>query len=420
MVVTLSRDETPEGGFSVRIWLATVGEPLPVDAGGQRLLRTGQFAKWLAERGHEVVFFTGTMDHYARRLRSPDTVTYEVAPNYHIVALAGRLYKRSISLARFRNHSDVARSFVSAADGLQPPDVVLASYPTEELCRSILDYCEPRGIPVAIDIRDFWPDIFSELLPGPLKMLAPLVFAPVERAASKTLARAAALSGMTGSAMRWAQSKARRPANASDFWFPFSYPSQQDVASVPHSGVRLVFLGTLSHRSNIETIIDAMKLLNERGVAATLDICGTGQAEASLAARAEGVPSVKFHGWIAASDLADIMARSDLGVLPYVRPDFHMSLPNKFVEYLAGGLGVLSCTEGEVRQMIETRGCGIWAASDPVRIADAIAALQPQRMKKMKDNARAVFSDTFGQDAVFGKALGCLEHIARKGAASAT
>ncbi|MEM5471135.1 glycosyltransferase [Hoeflea sp. AS60] len=377
-------------------------------------MRTGQFAQWLADRGHEVVFFTGTMDHYARRLRSEDTVIYDVAPNYRIVALAGRLYKRSISLARFRNHADVAKSFISAADGMQPPDVVLASYPTEELCRAILNYCEPRGVPVVIDTRDFWPDIFSEMLPGPLRMLAPLVFSPIERAASKTLSRATALSGMTVSALRWAQSKARRSQNEADFWFPFSYPSQRDVTSVPHSGVRLIFLGTLSHRSNIETVIDAMKVLEDRGVDATFDICGTGQAEASLAARAEGLNSVKFHGWITASELADIMARSDLGVLPYVRPDFHMSLPNKFVEYLAGGLGVLSCTEGEVRQMIGNRDCGIWAPSDPLQIADAIAGLQPGRVREIKDNAGSVFSDTFGQDAVFGKALGCLAHIARK------
>lgn len=395
----------------MRIWLATVGEPLPVDAGGQRLLRTGQLAQWLADRGHEVVFFTGTMDHYARRLRSEATEIYEITPNYRIVALAGRLYTRSVSLYRFRNHADVARSFTVAASGMQPPDVVLSSYPTQELCRAILDYCEPRKIPVAIDIRDFWPDIFVELLPRPFKRLAPLVFAPMERAARRTLARATALSGMTGSALGWAQAKARRSPNGKDFWFPFSYPSQRDIIPVPHQGVRLAFLGTLSHRSNIETIIDAIRLLEERGIDVTLDICGTGQAETSLRARARGLQSVRFHGWIAASELADIMARSDLGVLPYVQPDFHMSLPNKFVEYLAGGLGVLSCTEGEVRQMIANRDCGVWATSEPAAIADAISSLDPQRILDMKRNARAVFADTFGQDTVFGKALACLEAL---------
>ena len=404
----------------MRIWLATVGEPLPVDAGGQRLLRTGQFAQWLADRGHEVVFFTGTMDHYARRLRTPETEIYEMAPNYRIVGLKGRLYKRSISLARFKNHVDVARSFTELAGDLPPPDVVLASYPTEELCRAILDYCEPRRIPVAIDIRDFWPDIFAEILPGPLKLAAPLVFSGIERSARKTLARASALSGMTASALQWGQSKAKRPPRQNDFWFPFSYPRQQEVTPVPHEGVRLVFLGTLSHRSNIETVIDAMRLLEARGVPARFDVYGTGEAEAALAARAEGLQSVTLHGWVAASDISDIMAHSDLGVLPYVRSDFHLSLPNKFVEYLAGGLGVLSCTEGEVRNMIGARDCGIWVESAPEQIAGSIAALEPARIKTLKDNARTVFADTFQQDAVFGKALRCLEHLVTDAARTAS
>lgn len=393
------------------IWLATVGEPLPVDAGEQRLLRTGQFAQWLADRGHEVVFFTGNMDHYARRLRSEETQIYEIAPNYRIVALAGRSYTRSVSLSRFMHHADIARSFTMAAPRLPPPDVVLSSYPIEQLCRVIVDYCEARKVPVAIDIRDFWPDIFAELLPGPFKRLAPLVFAPMERSARHTLARATALSGMTRSALGWAQAKALRSPNDKDFWFPFSYPSQQEIVPVPHQGVRLAFLGTLSHRSNIETIIDAMRLLEESGSNVTLDICGTGQAEKSLRVRAKDLQSVRFHGWITASGLADIMARSDIGVLPYVQPDFHMSLPNKFVEYLAGGLGVLSCTEGEVRQMIASRDCGVWTNSHPAAIAEALSSLKQQRLLVIKRNARTVFADTFGQDAVFGKALACLENL---------
>lgn len=402
-----------KGVLLMRIWLATVGEPLPVDEGTQRLLRTGQFAQWLADRGHEVVFFTGTMDHYARRLRSRETVTYQIAPNYKIVALAGRLYKQSISFSRFRNHVDVARSFGQVAEKLPRPDVILASYPTEELCRAVLNYADPRGIPVAMDARDFWPDIFSEVLPGPLKPLGPLVFGWMERRARETLSRATALSGMTPSALAWAQRKACRKPVAADFWFPFSYPTAAITtpAVVSHEGVNLAFLGTLSHRSNLEVVIDAMRILEKRGIAASLAICGTGQADQALRKRAEGMPSVVFHGWLDAAQLSAIMARSDLGVLPYDRPDFHLSIPNKFVEYLAGGLAVLSCTEGEVQQLIAKRQCGIWVPPVSAEIADAVAALHGDEIQEMRSNARTVFADTFTPDAVFGKAFAALDGL---------
>lgn len=331
---------------------------MPIDAGGQRLLRTGQLAQWLADRGHEVVFFTGTMDHYARRVRSTESTIYDVGPGYRIVTLAGRCYARSVSIDRFMNHVDVARSFRAMAPSLAEPDVVLSSYPTEELCRALLDYCEPRRIPVAIDVRDFWPDIFAELVPAPLRLVAPLVFWPLERRACATLARASALSGMTEAALRWAQAKAGRPPVATDFWFPFSYSRLDNSGWQPHDGdLRLSFFGTFSHRSNLDVVIDALSILRGRGVRATLNMCGSGEAEEVLRARAKDNPDVKFHGWLAAKELASLMRQSDLGVLPYDRPDFHKSIPNKFVEYIAGGLGVVSCTDGEVRRMIEDTRC---------------------------------------------------------------
>lgn len=403
----------------MRIWLATVGEPLPVDEGRPRLLRAGQFADWLARQGHEVVFWTGTMDHYLRQLRSAETTAYEVRSNYRIVALAGRRYDRTISLARFRNHADVAKSFRAVADSYDAPEIILASYPTEELCRAVLDYAEPRGIPVAIDIRDFWPDIFSEILPAPLRPLAPLAFYPLERAARQTLARAAAVSGMTESALNWALGKAGRNRRRGDFWFPFSYARQQaPIEAKPRlpgeGGLRVCFLGTLSKRSNLEVLVNAFNLLAQRGVAARLTICGTGEAEQDLRARAAGLGNVDFLGWLGADDLNSVMRQSDFGALPYVRPDFHLSIPNKCIEYLAGGLPVLSCTEGEVKALIQARGCGIWTAADSDDMARAIGdlAAEPERVSALKSSAAAVFDDTFEQEIVFGKALKALEQLA--------
>ncbi|MBO6719043.1 MAG: glycosyltransferase [Rhizobiaceae bacterium] len=406
----------------MRIWLATVGEPLPVDDGSPRLLRSGQFAHWLAGHGHDVVFWTGTMDHYQRRLRSDTTTTYEVNPNYKIVALAGRHYDRTISYSRFRNHGDIARSFKAIAGDHEAPDVILASYPIEELCRELLNFAEPRGIPVVIDIRDFWPDIFSEMLPAPLRPLAPLAFYPLERAARRTLRRATAISGMTETAMGWGVAKAGREPHEADFWFPFSYRRSNVVhqtAAVEHDpaadGLRLCFLGSLSQRSNIEVLIDAFRLLNEHGVKARLSICGAGDAEAGLKARAADLPNVELLGWVGAAELHAVMRESDFGALPYDRADFHKSIPNKCVEYFAGGLPVLTCTEGEVRSLVENRNCGVWVPARPEELARAISELAgaPERLAELKRNVVKVFDDTFEENVVFEKAVRKLDEIAR-------
>src|SRR5690606_35607223 len=112
----------------MRIWLATVGEPLPTDGNNTRLLRSGQLAEWLTNAGHEVVFWTGTYDHSGKRLRADETQLLAVRDNYTIVMLAGRHYRSTTSFARFMNHVDVARSFRAIVGDFPRPDIVLSSW----------------------------------------------------------------------------------------------------------------------------------------------------------------------------------------------------------------------------------------------------------------------------------------------------
>lgn len=397
----------------MRIWMATVGEPLPTDEGPTRLLRTGQFAQWAADRGHEVVFFTNTMDHYKRKLRADSTTVYEMASNYKIIALKGRHYQGSMTLARFMNHVDTAASFKKISADLDPPDVVLSSYPIEELSRALIDYCELLGIPVILDTRDFWPDIFSEMLPRALRWAGRLVFFPLEYRARQTFRRAAAVSGITRSAMEWGQKMAGRGPREADFWFPFSYVRPAQRAPVAHDGLRLCFFGTLTPRNGLEVVVDAMRVLAEKGHNIQLDICGTGEAEAFLRARAEGLDNVHFRGWLNASQLLEVLAESDFGVLPYNRPDFFKAVPNKFAEYLAGGLPVFSCTDGEVRKLIAECGCGVWSEPTAASMADALVLIDGETLARLRDKARETFNEKFEQDHVFGEALAHLEHIAQ-------
>ena len=68
------------------------------------------------------------------------------------------------------------------------------------------------------------------------------------------------------------------------------------------------------------------------------------------------------------------------------------------------------------------------AANDPLITAlqaiavpfQVVPTLEPARIKTLKDNARTVFADTFQQDAVFGKALRCLEHLVTDAARTAS
>ena len=397
----------------MRIWLATVGEPLPGDSENVRLLRTGQFAQWLADRGHDVTFFTGTMDHYGRRLRHAQTHIEMQQENYRIVQLAGRLYRKTISVSRFMNHLDVAREFDRVAPQLERPDIILASFPTIELCEAVARYSKSHSVPFVVDVRDFWPDIFVELLPGPLRVLGPIAFGGLERRTKTVLGSANGLSGVAQSALDWALRKAGRDQHQFDFWHSFTYPrTQGGVQSAmpdPHAVearegfVKFCFFGTHSHRVNLEMFVRSFLELERRGVPASIMLCGKGAATEKLMSLAAGSRSVLFPGWLNTQQIRHIMSISDVGILPYNSPDFHLSIPNKVAEYLSGGLPVLSCTEGEVRSLLEREACGFWCAPNERAIVDAVTRLSQDRSAIDAAAARAknVFARMFEADAVF-------------------
>lgn len=417
----------------MKLWLLTVGEPLPEDTQGEmRLFRTGQFAEWLAGRGHDVTFFTNTVDHAQRRQRYGQTTVLERSDRYRVVCLKSRLYTRTVSLARFLSHRDTASAFETWCRETQPPvpDVILASYPTEELCRAALEYGRDKGVPVAMDTRDLWPDLFADVVPAPLRPLARLALKPMDSRAARTLAGADALSGHTKGLLDWTLAKAGRARQPQDFVFPFTFagkrmpPEEQAALAAARPAddkLRFAFFGTLSRRSSgLERIVDAFAGLSQADRARTeLVIGGIGDARAGLEAQvaATGAPVV-FRGWINRPEILELMALSDFGLLPYTKKDFHVSLPNKFSEYLSGGLPIFSCTEGAIRDFIATWHCGVWVEPDTQAITNRIAALIASGPDPaMRAAAARAYDENFQSDHVFQATLDKLEALSTHGRA---
>ena len=99
---------------NVDVWLITIGEPVPVGEGAKdRLHRTGLFAALLAGWGHRVTWWTSAFDHFRKRPLGP-LGEVSLSPGLKAILLDGGGYSRNLSLARFRDHSRIARRFREA------------------------------------------------------------------------------------------------------------------------------------------------------------------------------------------------------------------------------------------------------------------------------------------------------------------
>ncbi|MDB4857979.1 glycosyltransferase [Alphaproteobacteria bacterium] len=366
-------------------------------------------SEWLAERGHQVTFINSSFFHQKRLQRFDLTTTLSISENFTVVCLRSRSYSGSISFGRVLSHRDAARSFrewLETADCL--PDIIIASYPVVELCEEAVFFAKNKKVPVVIDCRDFWPDIFSELLPASLRWLSGAFFWLANQRANKALASASVICSHTASGLRWGLTRANRTSHDYDFSFPFTYPEKKSCSVKVRNPAQsklltICFLGTLSHRSGLEKYICALgKLSPDRKRRIKLLIGGVGpqMQELQALAKKNGAP-VEFLGWLDQDGMIELMERSNLGLLPYDRSDFHMSIPNKFAEYLANGLPILSCTKGEVETFLKKHRVGILSGENTAEIVELLGALIEGDPKFDPDYIIRVYEQLFSADTVF-------------------
>lgn len=413
----------------MRIWLMTVGEPLPTDPTRDRLLRTGLLADILVARGHQVVWWSSSVDHVRKRQRAQAGARLAVAPGYDIILLRGVLYRRNLSLWRLVNHIGIARQFAARAVAEPPPDAIVCSLPTLELAAAAVRYARARRVPLALDIRDLWPDIIRAALPAWCRPLAPVVLRPLYRQAALACRGATAITGITPPFVAWGLRYAGRPATPRDRDFPLAYsrivPPAEAVAEAEQFWTRqgigperqahtLCFFGFLRPQFDFDTVLAALARL-PAAHPARLVVCGRGDDEAMLR-RLAAAPRVTLAGWVDQAKMWTLMRRAALGLAPYRNtPDFMDSMPTKIVEYLSAGLPVLSSLRGYSADVLERHACGwFYENGRPDSLETLLRRLveQPQALPDMAARAARLFQERYQAETVYADMATHVETLA--------
>ena len=276
------------------IWLVKIGEPVPIGPNAaDRAHRSGNLGRFLAERGHHVVWWTSTFDHYRKRhVCDEDDKAIRLGNGFTVRLLRGCGYSRNIGLARMLDHALIARRFARAIRGEAKPDIILCALPTVDLCLASIEYGQRNGVPVVLDMRDMWPDIFVEAVPTLLRASARLLLHPLFRKAHYVCGHATAITGITEAFVEWGLNRGGRTRSDLDRAFPFVYPTARplddvieeagafwDAHGLRERSDRLVvcFVGNLSRALDAEHFIKAARILGEAGRRAQFVVCGTGE-----------------------------------------------------------------------------------------------------------------------------------------------
>ena len=420
----------------MKVWLITLGEPVPMGAEvTARLHRTGMAASYLARQGHNVVWWSSAFDHFKKKFIVDNDTTVCIEKNLNVVLFKGCGYNNNISLRRFFDQNLIAKKLATALrTSIENPDIIICAVPPVELAAACVKYGAENNIPTLLDLRDMWPDIFIDHAPKGVRWAARLLLFPLFRQARKTFSGASAIIGITERFVDWGISKTGRVRTSWDASFPFAYntvpPAEAALSladefwnkkgiSVRDDVFRICFFGTLSRQFDIPTAIKASKMMREKGIKAQFVICGDGDKFMEFKRLSQGNPDMIFPGWVDAAAIYSLMRRSSIGFAPLPdRYDYLATINNKSVEYLSAGLPIISCpVEGTLFDFLEKNKCGLsFTYGNASELVNIIAGLMknPIKLKQMSANALKAFEENFTAENVHHSLMRHLELVVKE------
>jgi glycosyltransferase involved in cell wall biosynthesis len=398
---------------------------LPIDKGNQRTMRAGMLAQALRARQHEVAWWTSAFDHSSKHLRCDHTTTMPLADGTRLKLLHARPYQQNVCLGRLVNHRQLGREFRRESKQERAPELIFCCWPTIELGYACVEYGKRHNIPVVLDVRDLWPDIFVDVIPSSIRGLARALALPYFRMTQQAFRRCTAVVGISERYLNWGLEYAGRCRKQFDGVFPLGYAeplfSKASVDSerqalqalgVDESRTVCWFLGSFAQTYDLEPIIHAARQLQRAGTSQfQFVLSGDGEKRQAWESLARGLDNVVFTGWLDGAKIAAMMQLSRVGIAAY-RKGAPQGMPNKIFEYLAAGLPILSCLGGECEEFLRSADCGAqYLAGDPQSFLAGLLTLTSSvsRHAQVAANCARVFRSRYSAANVYPALVSHLE-----------
>jgi len=397
-------------------------------------MRAMNLANELVTSGHEVVLWSSAFYHQEKRQRSIGFESLNISRNLIIKLIPSSGYVKNIGLKRFIDHIQLGFNLHRALrDEINLPDVAFIGYPPIEFAYVASKFMFSRNIPYMLDVKDMWPDYFTEKLPGKLQFLGRILFLHWYWMKNFVFKKASAFSAISKGYMNWMLQDSGRQANHHDCITPLttSYAdlyNQDEINIKAEWSTRNVhikdeaifyYAGNISTNIDLAAISAAAEYYDRTNKDVRFVICGQGIALDAMKLRLEKYRNVIFAGWVNREMLKFLSEHSLASILPYNDiSSFSEGIPNKFYDAMALGTPVISCLSGEVKELISTNKVGFYYENGNgvsfISVCNNYLNSPDLRLIHSK-NANSLYEERFNVEIVYNNLSITLNELGRKG-----
>jgi glycosyltransferase involved in cell wall biosynthesis len=412
----------------MNVWVITIYEPLPFGEPQTRPQRCGMLIRELLENGHTVELWTSTFEHVQHKYHRRGSKLECQGERFSVQFIDGCGYSYDSSPRRLIHNRQTGKEFARVVSGRRSkPDIIFSPVPILELAEAVIEYSQANKVPVIVDVRDLWPDVYYRLFPKWSHPLVKLLLILEYRRVRRVFSQADGITAVSKTYLDWGLEHAGRAMGSNDAVFPLGYTdavsavdqpvAQRAAAMARQFGITehhfvVSFVGTFCGSYNLETVLESARLLREDDRVRFL-IAGTGDGFINISEQVAGLPNVFLLGWLDFVSVRAVLKLSTIGLAPYAS-DALMSLPNKPFEYMAAGLPLLSSLRGELDELISESGIGLaYEAENPQSLASQVGWFlsHPDETSQMGLRALSLFQSQFRNDMIYPNIVKLLERI---------
>ena len=376
-------------------------------------------ATLLHEQGYDVDFITSGFQHWEKRQR--DVEHFDAGTDaYTIRFIEEPFYPKNMCPQRIWAHHVVAKRVSEYFDEHHDYDLIYCQIPPNDVAREIGKAAQKFNIPFVVDVNDLWPEAFRVALDVPV--LSDILFSPFYRQAKAVYQMADAVVGTSDEYRERGLRDARSGIPSETVYvgnqlceFDAGVAANASQIDKPAGDIWVSYAGTLSACYDLETLVNAMALVQKSHPEAKLQILGDGSERENLRAAAQSCgASVTFHGYLPYDQMAAWLSKSDITIYSLVEKAAQ-SIVTKIGDYLAAGKPMVntSCSK-EFRAKVEADGFGVNVKpGDAEGMARVLIDLieDSSRRTQMGEKARAIAEEQFDRPHSYLKTVRLIEGL---------
>jgi hypothetical protein len=322
-------------------------------------------------------------------------------------------YERNVSLKRFISHKELAINIKKYLKDRKKPDVIYLAVPSLSVGKICTKFCDKNDIKLIIDIQDLWPEAFKMVFNIPI--ISNLIFFPMKKQADYIYSRADEIVAVSETYCNRALKVNKKTKKGLSVFLGtdlkyFDECKKNNKIEFDDDVIRIAYIGTLGHSYNIKFVIDAISILNKKGINnIKFIVMGDGPLKQEFEEYAkERNINCEFTGKLKYENMIGLLCSCDIAVNP-IKAKSAGSIINKVGDYAAAGLPVINSQESkEYRYLIDENQIGINVENDDSNSMSSAIELMCSDYKKRKEygnNNRKLAEKKFDRQNTYSKII---------------